>query len=54
MTPLLILLAWWATHRATPIYLVDFATYKPPPEWKISQGQVRAAPFFMNEKGRRE
>lgn len=40
MTPLLILLAWWATHRATPIYLVDFATYKPPADWQINQAQV--------------
>jgi hypothetical protein len=40
VTPLLILLAWWATHRLTPIYLVDFATYKPPQEWQISQEEV--------------
>lgn len=40
VTPLLILLAWWATHRATPIYLLDFATFKAPPAWLISQAQV--------------
>lgn len=53
VTPLLILLAWWATHRVTPIYLVDFATFKAPDDWRISQAQVityvvRPVDFILN------
>lgn len=48
VTPLFILGLWWATHRHRPIYLVDFATYKPPPSWKVSQADVLE---IMRRKG---
>ena len=40
VTPLIICVLWWATHRHNPIYLLDFATYKPPASWKVSQEDV--------------
>jgi 3-ketoacyl-CoA synthase len=48
VTPLFILGLWWATHRHRPIYLVDFATYKPPQSWKVSQADVME---IMKRKG---
>jgi hypothetical protein len=30
---------WWLSVKP-PVYLVDFEVYRPPEEWKVSQGQI--------------
>ena len=47
---LLALLLWYASHRVSPVYLIDFATFEPPSDWKLTQKEVleamnRAVPF---------
>ena len=34
------LLIWYITHREKPVYLIDFAVFEPPEEWKISPAQI--------------
>ncbi|GAB5032385.1 3-ketoacyl-synthase 11-like [Nannochloropsis oceanica] len=48
VTPLFILGLWWVTNKHRPIYLVNFATYKPPQSWKVSQSDVME---IMKRKG---
>eukprot|EP00624_Nannochloropsis_granulata_P006117 evm.model.NODE_44376_length_19205_cov_28.605051.7 len=48
VTPLFILGLWWVTNKHRPIYLVNFATYKPPQTWKVSQADVME---IMRRKG---
>lgn len=33
---LLAVVIWYFSHRVHPVYLIDFATFKPPQEWKVT------------------
>lgn len=37
---LLALLIWYFSHRGNSVYLVDFTTFKPPEDWKITPEQT--------------
>lgn len=37
---LVALLLWYLNRREQAVYLIDFATFQPPEEWKISQEQL--------------
>lgn len=40
--PLLaVTLTWWFRRRAQPVYLVDFATFKPPKSWQVSHDDIK-------------
>mmetsp|Transcript_1740 Transcript_1740/g.2958 ORF Transcript_1740/g.2958 Transcript_1740/m.2958 type:complete len:532 (-) Transcript_1740:479-2074(-) len=36
----LAILLWYANRRHKPVYLIDFATFEPPEEWKVSPEQL--------------
>jgi hypothetical protein len=44
---LLVLLIWYFTHRDN-VYLLDFATFEPPDEWKLSYDQLMEAMRLQN------
>lgn len=47
-TPLIILAIWYIAQRTRSVYLVDFATFKAPAEWRVSHAQILE---MMKRKG---
>lgn len=39
-TALILVVAAWAVRRDSPIYVLSFATFKPPEYWKVDHGQI--------------
>ena len=39
-TALILVIAAWLVRRDNPIYLLSFATFKPPEEWKVSHVEI--------------
>eukprot|EP01035_Chromulina_nebulosa_P019428 gene19428-25306_t len=34
------LLIWYINHREKPVYLIDFSTFQPPEDWKVSPDEI--------------
>lgn len=34
---------WYLTHRENPLYLLDFSTFEPPNDWKLSPEELLQA-----------
>jgi FAE1/Type III polyketide synthase-like protein len=37
---ILALVIWYLNHRDKPVYLIDFAVFEPPEDWKLSHDQL--------------
>ena len=37
---ILALVLWYFTHRSKPVYLIDFTTFEPPADWKMTQDEL--------------
>jgi len=50
---ILALVIWYITQREQPVYLIDFSTFEPPDEWKVTPDQLmqimRAQNCFTEE-----
>lgn len=36
----ILILVWYITQKHTAVYLVDFSTFEPPEEWRVSPAQI--------------
>jgi hypothetical protein len=36
-------LVWYASHRVSPVYLIDFTTFKPPSNWRLTAEELLEA-----------
>jgi 3-ketoacyl-CoA synthase len=37
------MLFWYLTHRENPLYILDFALFSPPEDWKVSPDELLQA-----------
>jgi 3-ketoacyl-CoA synthase len=48
ITFLILIILLWVVKMDNPTYLLSFATFKPPPSWKVSQSQIIQMMKFQN------
>lgn len=36
-TALFVVFVWWMSRSSSPLYMVDFSTFEPPEEWKVTR-----------------
>ncbi|CAN0294278.1 unnamed protein product, partial [Ectocarpus sp. 4 AP-2014] len=39
-TALFVVFVWWMSRGSAPLYMVDFSTFEPPEEWKVTHDQL--------------
>jgi len=45
---ILALVIWYITRREQPVYLIDFSTFEPPEDWKVTPDQLMQIMRFQN------